>query len=303
MNVKDKDSAPIGAFLVVPKLDAALKFYAKAFGAKEDERYQDPKGKVWYAVVDVLGLPLQLMEPFPDMGLVARPKTAKPTDSIMVAFAVKDVDKTFAAATKAGAQAIAAPQHEAIGGVRFGEVRDPAGHRWSIRQAVDAPSISGIHVVPKLDAAIKFYMTVLGAKNPIQVQNPATKVRQADLSVLGATLHLMEPSPALGLQVGLPKAKGKDSAMLSLSVKDVDATFKKATQAGAIPIIKPQDAYWGDRYAEFRAPTGLRYACCSRVPLGDAVINPADMKVKFDTFLADHNNPASPAQIVGVHNV
>ena len=68
---KDKAKAPLGALLVVDQLDRATDYYFNAFGAIETERYADPSGKVWYAVIHILGTPVQLMEPVPEMGMVA----------------------------------------------------------------------------------------------------------------------------------------------------------------------------------------------------------------------------------------
>jgi len=67
----DKKKAPTAGFLVVPNLDDAVAYYVRVFGATETERYQDQRGKVWYAVIHILDVPIQLMEPFPSMGLFA----------------------------------------------------------------------------------------------------------------------------------------------------------------------------------------------------------------------------------------
>jgi PhnB protein len=303
MITKDKEKAPVAVFLVVPKLDAAVRFYSKAFGAKEDERYQDPRGKVWYAVLRILGVPLQLMEPFKDMGLVAARRRRISGDSAMLAISVRNVDDMFNNAIKSGGTAIVEPQHDAFRGDRYAECRDPFGHRWSIRTAKDKAQIEPIIVVKKLDDAIKFYNGVFGAKEDERYLDPRVKVSHAAVRVLGATVHLMEPSRELGFVSATRRPTSGDSAMVTVSVKDVDDTFKKAIRAGATPIIDPQDAYWGDRYAEFRDPFGVRYSCCSETPLGGEEINPAELQVQFQSFLVEHGNPTSPAPVVGVRNV
>jgi PhnB protein len=164
---KDKQRAPVAGYLVVRSLDDALKFYKKVFDAKENERYEDNKGKVWYSVLNVYDSPLQIMEPFKDMALVA------------------------------------------------------------------------------------------------------TSLRA--------------------------KASAGDSSMLSVVVDDVDAVFKKAIKAGGKSVIEPHDAYWGDRYAEFRDPFGHRWSCCGKSTTAQEISNPADAKKRFKNFLEEHNNPSSPA--------
>lgn len=83
----DKAHAPIAGFLVVPNLDRAVAFYSAVFGAVEAERYADKSGEVWYSVLQVLGVPLQLMEPFEEMAwwpgprALARPPAATATCS------------------------------------------------------------------------------------------------------------------------------------------------------------------------------------------------------------------------------
>lgn len=129
---KDKGKAPVAGYLVVRSLDDAMKFYKKVFGASEAERYADNKGKVWYSVVNINDSPLQIMEPFKDMALVATSQRAKAADgdSSMLSVTVEDVDATFKAAIKNGAKSIIEP-HNAYWGDRYAEFRDPFGHRWS----------------------------------------------------------------------------------------------------------------------------------------------------------------------------
>lgn len=164
---KDKKRAPVAGYLVVRSLDDALKFYQKVFGAKEEERYEDNKGKVWYSVLNIYESPLQIMEPFKDMALVATSLRAKASEG--------------------------------------------------------------------------------------------------------------------------------DSSMLSVVVDDVDAVFKKAIKAGAKSVIEPHDAYWGDRYAEFRDPFGHRWSTCGESDTATQVSNPADAQKRFKNFLEEHDNPSSPA--------
>jgi PhnB protein len=303
---KDKQKAPVAGFLVVSNLDDAVKFYSKAFGAVESERYEDPRGKVWYAVIHIGGVPLQLMEPFRDMGLVAGSKKKKQNDSDMLSLTVADVDKTFTKAIQAGATSLVDPQHDAQTGVRFGELRDPFGHRWKLTQAVKGKGkgakmktqIEPVHIVRRLDEALRFQAAVFGAKLAQRFTHPQDKNLQAVVQIRGSHLRLMQPVKATRL--GPRLASASDTSMVSVSVPNVDATYKKAMNAGAKSIIPPQDAYWGDRYAEFRDISGLRYACCGDKTLGGEVINPADLQKKFNNFLDDHGQPKSPAKVVGV---
>ncbi len=61
-----------------------------------------------------------------------------------------------------------------------------------------------------------------------------------------------------GEQVSKLSAEGTPPPFeLSFDVEDVDATFKRAIEAGALDLEEPHDTDWGDRIAHFRDPSGL----------------------------------------------
>jgi uncharacterized glyoxalase superfamily protein PhnB len=163
--------------------------------------------------------------------------------------------------------------------------------------------VAGFLVVSDLDDALKFYKRVFGAEEAERYQDPRGKVWYSVVRLLGEPLQLMEPDRQMGLVAARRNPPEGDSSMLTLSVKDVDDTFKKAVRSGAKPIVEPQDAYWGDRYAEFRDPFGFRWSTCSEMPLGQEAINPAKLQRKFEEFLETHGQPSSPAKVVGVKNI
>ena len=123
----------ITGYLVVNKMDDAVKYYEKVFGAEEAERFQDPSGKVWHAQLTIQGTRLLLMESFEDMELIAPTKSAQGDRSMLVVF-VKDVDETYKTALRAGGTGMVEP-FESFWGDRYAEFRDPFGHRWGL----DAP--------------------------------------------------------------------------------------------------------------------------------------------------------------------
>jgi uncharacterized glyoxalase superfamily protein PhnB len=47
---------------------------------------------------------------------------------------------------------------------------------------------------------------------------------------------------------------------LALMVKDVDADFKRAIDAGCTAVMPPTDMFWGDRYALLKDPFGITWA-------------------------------------------
>lgn len=99
------------------------------------------------------------------------------------------------------------------------------------------------------------------------------------------------------------QAAGGDRNMLAVTVEDVDSVFERAIQNGATPVVEPQDAYWGERYAEFVDPFGQRFSACGAEPVIAGVETQADVQQRFEEFLEKHNNPSSPAKIVRAKNV
>ena len=57
-----------------------------------------------------------------------------------------------------------------------------------------------------------------------------------------------------------PLALGGSPVTLSLSVKDCDASFERATKAGAKSVMAPADMFWGDRYGQVSDPYGYTWA-------------------------------------------
>ena len=304
---KDKSKAPIGALLVVDQLDRATDYYYGAFGAVETERYADPDGKVWYAVIHVLGTPVQLMEPFPEMGMVAA--TGDETDSMVYSVAVSDANATFRRAVEGGGNAVLEP-HVAAWDEQHAEFRDPFGHRWALgsrllRHDQAKLPVSPSLVVADLDETAQWYKEVLGASAPVRFAGPKPERPFGVLRLNGAPLQLTAASKEHRLVAhGRQGRPGGDTAALALSVNNVDQVFQAAIDKGATPIIEPQVAYWGDRYAEFRDLNGVRVAAgCGDQNALSAVVDPPDAQAAFRNFLRENQYPASPAAAVGVQNI
>jgi uncharacterized glyoxalase superfamily protein PhnB len=292
----DKKIAPLNPYLIVPNLNQAAAYYMKAFGARQAERYTDQTGKVWYAVFKVFGTPLQLMEPDAQMGLAAK-EAGNENDHVAVHITVPSAEAAHARALRAGGTTITKPQAGPTG-VPTSELRDPFGFRWIIASGSPTvgrvtPALSPVLVVDDVNKVSAFWKNTFGAVEAPRIERGASPVGPLHPIRLGAaTLHLSPVDEARRL-IALP-AKGHpagDHSMVTVAVDNVDSAFETAISQGATPIVQPQDAYWGDRYAEFRDVAGLR------------VSDPAELQQKLNTFLSIHDNPTSPAGAVGVENV
>ena len=120
--------AALYPFLAVRDTDAAIAFYADAFGATVRERLEAPGGVV-VAVLEIEGMPLGVATENSDLGTPS-PETAGAT-TVRVSLHVDDPDAAAGRAVAAGATEMF-PVADQPYGLRQGRVVDPFGHHWLI---------------------------------------------------------------------------------------------------------------------------------------------------------------------------
>jgi PhnB protein len=119
----------ITPYLIVSGAAKALDFYARAFGAVERERMQDPAGKVRHAEISIGDARVMLADEHPEIGALS-PKTVGGSPVNLLLY-VEDVDVVVEKAVAAGAT-LTRPVADQFYGDRVGGITDPFGHRWSI---------------------------------------------------------------------------------------------------------------------------------------------------------------------------
>jgi PhnB protein len=124
--------------LVVDNAAAAIDFYVKAFGAVEVMRLPRPDGKLVHASVRINGFLVMLNDDFPAMTPISLGGTP-----VTIHLTVPDVDASFQRALDAGATVVM-PLEDQFWGDRYGMVRDPFGHQWSLGQPVREVSMDEI---------------------------------------------------------------------------------------------------------------------------------------------------------------
>ncbi|HEY3094891.1 MAG TPA: VOC family protein [Nitrososphaera sp.] len=115
--------------LAVRNAAEALDFYKKAFGAKEKMRMPGPDGKIMHAEIQIGDSHVTVGEEMPQMGHPS-PQTINGSPVNLYIY-VKNVDKAFDQAVKAGATVVM-PVTDMFWGDRHGALQDPFGHRWGI---------------------------------------------------------------------------------------------------------------------------------------------------------------------------
>jgi PhnB protein len=126
---------PEGFHCVTPHLTvrdapAMIEFYKRAFGAVENRRAPGPDGKtIMHAEIQIGDSKVFLNDEFPDMNALS-PLSSNSTPVTLHLY-VEDADKQFEQALGAGAEVVM-PLDDAFWGDRYGIVKDPSGHQWSI---------------------------------------------------------------------------------------------------------------------------------------------------------------------------
>ena len=124
-----EDMHTLTPHLVCDGAAAAIEFYRKAFGAVEASRLPGPDGRLAHAMVRIGDSALMLSDEWPDMGSLG-PKSLK-SSPVTLHLYVADVDATVAQAVAAGAT-VTLPVADMFWGDRYGRLRDPFGHEWSV---------------------------------------------------------------------------------------------------------------------------------------------------------------------------
>ena len=116
-------------YLVVNDAAKALDFYKQAFGAKERGLMKGPDGKVMHAELMIGDSIVMLADEFPEFGSLSPESTGGAGMGLHIY--LDGVDAAFDQAVKAGAQ-VEMPVMDQFWGDRYGKLKDPFGHKWSI---------------------------------------------------------------------------------------------------------------------------------------------------------------------------
>lgn len=132
---------PKGYHTLTPYLNikgamAAIEFYKKAFGAKENARIMMPDGSIAHAEIEIGDSKIMLAEENLQWGNKS-PQTIGGSPVCLCLY-VTDVDATFAKALEAGAKVTGEMVvKDQFYGDRTGSLTDPFGHMWSIMTHIE----------------------------------------------------------------------------------------------------------------------------------------------------------------------
>jgi PhnB protein len=121
-------------YLIVKDAPAALDFYARAFGAKEELRLTNPTGTIGHAHMTIGDSAFMLADEHPEFGALS-PVTLGGSP-ITLHLTVADPDAAAQRAVDAGATLLR-PVQDQFHGNRAGMVADPFGHKWALSAEIE----------------------------------------------------------------------------------------------------------------------------------------------------------------------
>jgi PhnB protein len=135
-------------YLIVKGANAAIAFYAKAFGAKHLFSLKEPSGKVGHAELEIGDSRFMLADEYPDFGALS-PVTIGGSP-VSIHLYVANVDEITARAVEAGATLLR-PVSDEFFGDRVALVADPFGHKWHL--ATKKEDVTPEEMQRRMDAA------------------------------------------------------------------------------------------------------------------------------------------------------
>jgi PhnB protein len=233
-------------YLALYRTAEFLAFVKDLFRATQTFVQPHPTGGIAHAEVRI-GNSMLMLGGSPDM-------TYAETPAALHTY-VENVDKVYRRALEAGSTSLNAPEDMEYG-ERGASVSDPFGNHWYLAEPLAGRSIpKGLRTVtPSLhpvnaDRMIDFMKQVFDAEEVAQYADAAGVIRHAQVRIGDAVIELGE---AHGPYQPMPSA-------LYVSVKDTDATFQRAVEAGVSVVRPPADQPYGVRLAWVTDPFGVHW--------------------------------------------
>jgi len=150
------------------------------------------------------------------------------------------------------------------------------------------PRLMAYLMIPGAAKAIDFYVKALGAKERMRMPGPNGTIGHAELAFGDSVLMLADFFPGMG--VSSPESLKGTTCSFMLYVKDVDAAYKQAVDAGAKAVQQPTDKFYGDRMGVLADPFGHLWTLGTHVE----DVSPKEMAKRAAAEMA--KMPAPPAQ-------
>lgn len=114
--------------------------------------------------------------------------------------------------------------------------------------------------------ALDFYKRAFGARDIVRMDGPPGKIVHAEFKIGDSIIMLSDEMPGSGANCQRsPQTLGGTAVGLFLYVKDVDAAYKQAVDAGAKGDMPPENMFWGDRFSKLTDPFGHSWSIATHI--------------------------------------
>jgi PhnB protein len=128
--------------------------------------------------------------------------------------------------------------------------------------------------------AIEFYKKAFGVIERGRLLMPDGKIGHAEIDIEGTLLMMADENIDWGNKG--PKSIGGNPMTFGLYVKDCDAVFQKALDAGATSVMAVEDMFYGDRVGQVMDPFGYKWMIATH----KEDMSYEEMQRRFDKMLA-----------------
>jgi len=159
-------------------------------------------------------------------------------------------------------------------------------HIFNLMTTKVKPIPDGYHsVTPYLIAknaaqAIEFYKRAFGAKEHARMPMPDGRVGHAELVIGDSMIMLSDEFPERGSQS--PQTLNGSPVGFALYVENIDESFQRAVQAGAIVKEPITLQFWGDRAGSVVDPFGYQWTLLTHVE----DVTPEETKKRMDKMFS-----------------
>jgi len=120
-----------------------------------------------------------------------------------------------------------------------------------------AATLSAYITIKGCSEAIEFYKKAFGAKEIGRLLMPDGLIAHAEIEIEGSLLMMADENLEWGNKG--PLTIGGNPMTFGLYVKDVDAAFQKAVDAGGTVAMPIADMFYGDRVGQVMDPFGYKW--------------------------------------------
>jgi len=136
------------------------------------------------------------------------------------------------------------------------------------------PPITPYLTVKGAADAIAFYQKAFGAtENARMPAQDGKRLMHADITINGGRILMSDEFPEHGEECGgvvrAPTASNPAGLAIALHYTkpaEIDATFRRAVEAGCTSLQEPQDTFWDARFAMLSDPFGHRWMLNAPLP-------------------------------------